>query len=67
MSTPKRRTEVPAKVVRDWARRKGFQVGERGHLPPKVVKAYNRTHRTVYIDRNPWRAENRKAREEEVA
>lgn len=31
--------------VRDWARRKGLEVGTRGHLPSGVVDQYNRAHR----------------------
>lgn len=48
------RTEVPASVVRDWARRKGLPVGTRGHLPPSVIRQYNRTHRTIFVSKNPF-------------
>lgn len=61
MATEKqlKRRQVEASVVRAWARAHGYQVGRRGHLPPAVIAAYNRTHRTVFIDKNPMRKENR--------
>lgn len=46
---------VSASFVRSWARRKGFAVGQRGHLPKNVVEAFNRAHRTRYFtNTNPW-------------
>lgn len=47
--------QVSAATVRAWARRKGLQVGERGHLPKSVISAFNRAHRTkVFTNSNPW-------------
>jgi hypothetical protein len=51
----KPRTEVPASYVRAWAREKGLPVGTRGHLPPELIREFNRTHRTHFTDRNPMR------------
>ncbi len=31
--------------IREWARLKGYDVGERGRLPQDVLTAWNRTHR----------------------
>mgnify|MGYP001567351925 CR=1 FL=1 len=50
----KDRTQVTAAHVRAWAREKGLEVGARGHLPPDVIRKYNRGHRTIFIDRNPF-------------
>lgn len=47
------RTLVTADVVRAWARGKGYEVGTRGHLPEKLIREYNRTHRTFYQSGNP--------------
>lgn len=53
------RNRVTAAEVRAWARAQGHEVGQRGHLPPKVISAYNRTHRTFYLDTNPARDWNK--------
>lgn len=46
---------VPASVVRDWARRRGLTVGQRGHLPTTVIEAFNRRHPAKHFDnRNPF-------------
>ena len=46
--------EVPASVVRDWARNKGLEVGVRGHLSVDVTDRFNRQHRKrQYTNRNP--------------
>lgn len=48
------KAEVGADVVRAWAREKGIQVGNRGHLPQSVVDTFNRRHRKVrFTSRNP--------------
>lgn len=47
-------TEVDTAFVRAWARKKGFKVGNRGHLPEEVVEAFNKAHRTKrYTSGNP--------------
>lgn len=52
--------QVPASEVRNWARSKGFAVGDRGHLPQHVIEAYNRQHRVkVFVNQNPWLSENK--------
>lgn len=50
------RNLAPASQVREWARAQGLSVGSRGHFKPEVIKAFNRRHRTIYLDRNPARA-----------
>lgn len=45
---------VSAKDVRDWARREGIPVRERGHLPEALAAQFNRAHRFVrYESKNP--------------
>lgn len=40
--------------VRDWARRRGFEVGNRGHMPTDVIDRYNRKHRlSRFENKNP--------------
>lgn len=51
---------VPASTVREWARKKGLQVGTRGHIHKDVVDAFNRAHRAKeYVNTNPWLHENK--------
>lgn len=46
--------EVDAAYVRAWARKRGYSVGSRGHLPEEVAEAFNRAHRTKrYVSKNP--------------
>ena len=50
----KDRLLVSAADVRDWARREGLTVRERGHIPEDVIAAFNRAHRFVrYESSNP--------------
>lgn len=52
---PKARTAAPSEV-RAWLRKRGENVGNRGHLPEAGVKAFNRYHRQKkYENRNPWK------------
>jgi len=54
MSKPvEERTQVPISVVREWARKVGYEVGSRGHLPQDVIKRYNYRHRTYAVNSNP--------------
>ena len=47
--------QVDASVVRAWARRSGFRVGARGHLPKRVITKFNqRHHKKVYVSENPF-------------
>ena len=47
--------QVTADEVRQWARARGMEVGNRGHLPKTVIKAFNhRHHKRVFISSNPW-------------
>lgn len=41
--------------VRAWAREKGYEVGQRGHLPADVIDLYNRRHAppNQFRDTNP--------------
>ncbi len=46
---------VSASMVRAWARRRGLPVGQRGHLPESVIRAFNKAHRTKqFVNSNPW-------------
>jgi hypothetical protein len=44
MTTTEKR-QVSANTVRTWARNKGLEVGQRGHLSREVVRQFNRSHR----------------------
>lgn len=49
--------KAPASIadVRAWARKHGYPVGQRGHLPEQVIRRYNRFHhRKVAEGSNPW-------------
>ena len=49
---------VPASTVRQWANKRGIQVGTRGHLPQAVVEKFNRAHPTKeFTSSNPWLGE----------
>ena len=37
-------THVTAAEVREWARQRGYEVGERGRLATELVEAFNRRH-----------------------
>jgi hypothetical protein len=38
---PARTDREQAKAIRDWARRNGYKVGDKGRIPAEVVDAYN--------------------------
>jgi hypothetical protein len=47
--------QVPAADVRQWANKKGFDVGTRGHLPQNVIEKFNRAHPSKeFVSGNPW-------------
>ena len=45
-SERQRRLSSPADV-RAWARENGMTVGERGKLPPEVIKEFNKAHKNA--------------------
>jgi hypothetical protein len=54
--------EVPASTVRTWARERGLEVGQRGHLSNEVVRQFNRSHRKQqFTSRNPSDIQRREA------
>lgn len=61
MATTTPRNPASAADVRAWARQKGMIVGQRGHLPTAVIKAFNRSHRRFYTDRNPFNQQQEQA------
>lgn len=46
-STSKRRRLSSPADVRAWARENGMTVGERGKLPPEVIKEFNKAHKNA--------------------
>ncbi len=46
LSLASKQPEPTTAEVREWARTRGYDVGERGRLPQDVLTAWNRAHRT---------------------
>lgn len=48
------RRVVPISKVRSWARQRGIEVGNRGHLSQSLIDQFNRAHRQVRaVNANP--------------
>jgi len=43
-STPRSKSDLDTKAVREWANKNGHKVSERGRIPGSVIEAYQSAH-----------------------
>jgi hypothetical protein len=43
--------------VRAWARKKGIEIGQRGHVSDELIRKFNRVHRRKAVSKNPWKGQ----------
>src|SRR4051794_18157460 len=43
-STPRAKSDLDTKAVREWANKNGHKVSERGRIPSSVIEAYQAAH-----------------------